>query len=637
MTTSELTSDPPSQSNTRLRTYNQSIIKPVGAATLKCTVNGIRKKIHFEVVRDAPTSLLSGKASEALKLIQFKQDCLVNTISEISVTSLTKDEVLTEYRDVFGGLGRLPGHYHIDMDPDVKPVQNTGRRVPLPVKAEVKAKLQDLEQSGVLTKVIEPTPWISNMVAVRKPNKLRICLDPLHLNKGIKQKHHPIPTVEDVAPRLTKARIFSTVDAKDGFLQVVLDEPSSMLTTFWTPYGRYRWLRMPFGISSAPEEFQRRLEECLEGLANVEVIADDIVIYGAGNTEAEAQVSHDAAFRALLERCRERGLRLNGKKLKFKLDSVAYMGHILSAQGLSPDPDKVRAVVAMPPPTDVQGVQRLIGVFTYLSKFMPRLSTVCEPLRRLTDKDGEFDWMPQHDKALSTIKALITQAPVLHFYDVNKDVTIECDSSDVGLGAVLMQDLHLTAYASRALTPTERNYAQIEKECLAIVYATERFEQYILGKEEVVVESDHKPLSTIFKKPILTSPKCLQRMRLRLQKFSLVIQYKPGPQMCISDTLSRAALPIQEVNSSTPNYQIFQLDEEQRQREDIANVHSTARRAHTTAGQMERRNRCQNCERLDKEGKVGWRRCVESHTRMAKHDNTWNEYISDTETHVSAD
>ena len=146
-----------------------------------------------------------------------------------------------------------------------------------------------------------------------------------------------------------------------GFLQVVLDEPSRLLTTFWTPYGRYRWLRMPFGISSAPEEFQRRLEECLEGLVNVEVIADDIVIYGAGNTDAEAQVSHDAAFRALLGRCRERGLRLNEKKLKFKLDHVAYMGHILSAQGLSPDPDKVRAVVAMPPPTDVRAVQMFRG------------------------------------------------------------------------------------------------------------------------------------------------------------------------------------------------------------------------------------------------------------------------------------
>ena len=116
------------------------------------------------------------------------------------------------------------------------------------------------------------------MVVIRKPNKLRLCLDPLHLNKGINRNHYPIPTVEEVAPSLTKAHIFSVADAKDSFLQVVRDDPSSYLTTFWTPFGRYRWLCMPFDISSAPEEFQRRLDENLEGLKNIEVIVDDIII-----------------------------------------------------------------------------------------------------------------------------------------------------------------------------------------------------------------------------------------------------------------------------------------------------------------------------------------------------------------------
>jgi hypothetical protein len=327
------------------------------------------------------------------------------------------------------------------------------------------------------------------MVAVRKPNKLRICIDPTHLNPAIKRNHYPIPTIEDVIPRLAKAKVFSVADTKDGYLQVELDQDSSYLTTFWTPFGRYRWLRMPFGICSASEEFQRRLDECLEGLENVEVIADDIIIYGTGDTMEEAMDSHDRALRSLLERCRERGLKLNKNKLKFKLASVAYMGHILSANGLSPDPEKVKAVVNMETPSDVKGVQRLLGVVTYLAKFLPSLSSICEPLRRLTDKEAEFDWMSQHDEALDKIKRLITEAPVLKFFDVTKEVTIECDSSDVGLGAVLLQEGHPIAYASRALTSTERNYAQIEKECLAIVYATECFEHYILGKQ-VHVQSD---------------------------------------------------------------------------------------------------------------------------------------------------
>ena len=305
----KLTDKPPPPSYTKLRLYDKSVIKPVGAIGLYCTANNIKKKIHFEIVENAHTSLLSGNACEALNLMQFNQECLINVVSVSP--NMTKEQVLSTYKDVFTGHGKLPGVYHIDIDDNVKPVQNTRRRVAAPLKEELRNKLNELEESGVMSKVSEPTPWISSMVAVRKPNKLRICLDPTHLNKAINRNHYPIPTIDDVMPRLAKAKIFSVADAKDGYLQVELDEPSSKLTTFWTPFGRYRWLRMPFGICSAPEEFQRRLDECLEGLNNVEVIADDIIIYGTGDTADEAVESHDASLKALLERCRERGLKLN--------------------------------------------------------------------------------------------------------------------------------------------------------------------------------------------------------------------------------------------------------------------------------------------------------------------------------------
>ena len=222
------------------------------------------------------------------------------------------------------------------------------------------------------------------------------------------------------------------------------------LTTFWTPFGRYCWLRMPFGIKSAPEEFQRRLDESLEGLENIAVIHDDIVIFGSGDSIEEATSSHDLAFRALLDRCRERGLKLNKKKLCFKLSKIAYMGHVLGVDGLQADPEMITAIREMPRPSDVQGVQCLIGVVTYLSKFLPQLSTVCEPLCCLAGGQAIFDWLPQHEEAFTKIKELITQAPVLRFFDVNKEVTIECDSSDVSLGAVLTQDGCPVAYASRA-------------------------------------------------------------------------------------------------------------------------------------------------------------------------------------------
>lgn len=182
------------------------------------------------------------------------------------------------------------------------------------------------------------------MVAVKQPNKLRVCLDPLELNNTIIRNHYPTPTIDDVAPKLTNAKAFSVVDAKDGFLQVVLDEQSSYLTTFWTPYGRYHWNRMPFGIKSAPEEFQRRIDQCIEGLTNTTAVHDDILIYGTGETKEEALESHDSALKSLLDRCRERGLKLNKKKFKYKQDKIAYLGHVISADGIEADPDKVRAI-----------------------------------------------------------------------------------------------------------------------------------------------------------------------------------------------------------------------------------------------------------------------------------------------------
>ena len=555
-------------SDTTLKLYDNSTIKPLGKVRLECFANKMKRKIHFQVVKEAPVSLLSGRASEALKLFETS-DCVFHLQNQAEQESLTQEQILSQYSDIFTGLGKLPGVYKIEMDPDIKPVQHNPRRVPLPVKAELKKKIRGLEQAGIIQKVTEPTPWISSMVVVRKPNKLRICLDPMDLNKGIKRNHYPTPTIDDLSPNLANAKIFSVVDAKDGFLQVVLDSKSSFLTTFWTPFGRYRWLRMPFGIKSAPEEFQRRLDECLEGLENISVIADDILIYGTGDTPEEAEASHDKAISALFQRCRERGLKLNKKKIRYKLQNVAYMGHIFGAEGIKPDPEKTRAVLEMEKPSDVQGVQRLIGVVTYLAKFLPQLSTVSEPLRRLTDKDSEFDWLPQHEEALQQIKKLISVAPVLRYYDVNLPVTLESDSSDVGLGAVITQQGQPIAYASRALTKTERNYAQIEKECLSIVFAAERFEHYILGKENVKAYTDHKPLMTICKKPILTSPKRLQRMRLRLQKYSLDIEYKSGSTMHISDTLSRASLPIEDTEKKKADCLIFQLEEKSREFEEV--------------------------------------------------------------------
>ena len=185
-------------------------------------------------------------------------------------------------------MGKLPGECHIVIDDHVRPVQHLPRRVAAAAREPLRVKLNELEQKGVITEVTEPTDWISSLVTVMKPGKMRLCIDPKELNKAIKRPRYPMTTIEDIMSSLSKAKVFSKLDAKDGYWHILLDEESSRLTTFWTPYGRYRWRCTPFGLSSAPEEFQRRMNEAILGLKGVTSIADNVLIYGCGETVEEA-------------------------------------------------------------------------------------------------------------------------------------------------------------------------------------------------------------------------------------------------------------------------------------------------------------------------------------------------------------
>ena len=217
---------------------------------------------------------------------------------------------------------------------------------------------------------------------------------------------------------------------------------------------------------------------------------------------------------------------------------MTYIGHLLTPEGVRADPSKIEAILQMTKPNDVQGVRRILGMTNYLAKFLLKLSDVSEPLRQLTRKEQEFNWSEVHDKAFDKIKALVSTPPLLKYYEPDKPLVLQCDASEKGLGASLMQEGQPLEYASRALTSTESNYAQIEKELLAIVFGVERFHQYTYGRR-VIVDSDHKPLETIFGKPLAAAPRRLQKMFMRLQLYDIDIQYKKGSELYLADTLSR--------------------------------------------------------------------------------------------------
>ena len=435
-----------------------------------------------------------------------------------STTTISKEGLIQQHPKVFGpGVGLLEGKYHISIDSAYPPVQHSPRRIPVAIQDQLKCTLEDLTRQNIIQPVTEPTPWISSMVIITKKNgTLRICLDPKDLNSAIRREHYPLPTIEEVATRLHGAKLFTSLDVRSGFWHIALDEPSSFLTTFHTPFGRYRWKRMPFGICSAPEIFQRRMHEMIEGLQGVEVVADDFVIVGRGETTNEAMKDHDTNLGALLHRCAEKGVKLNPDKIKLRMKEVPFIGHVATSEGLCVDPSKVAAIMEMPLPTNIAAVQRLLGLAQYLSKFLPHLSQITKPLRVLTQKDTEWLWESAQQQAFDDLKKAVSCTPVLRYYNVKEAVTLQCDASQSGLGAALLQAGQPVAYASRALTSTESWYAQIEKELLAIVFACEHFEAYIYGREVVHIETDHKPLEMIVLKPLDKAPKRLQRMLLRL-------------------------------------------------------------------------------------------------------------------------
>ncbi len=323
------------------------------------------------------------------------------------------------------------------------------------------------------------------------------------MNPAIKRPLYPMPTLEENLHKLVNAKSFSMVDALVGFSQVKLDEESSYLTTMHTPIGRVRWLRLPFGICSAPEEFQRRQREVLEGLNGTINIADNILVFGCGDTQAEADADHDRNLLALMDRCRQRNLKLNPDKFKLKLRSVKFMGHEVSKNDLMPDNSKIDAITDMPVPEDKKAVQRFLGMCNFLSQYVPNLSDLCSPLREISNPTSEFSWSATQQDAFNQIRSKITSAPTLQFFDPQAQVTLQVDASEYGLGTALLQHGRPIAYCSSTLTESERDkYAQIEKECLvAIVHAMNRWDQWLYGPRDILVETDHKPLETIFKHP----------------------------------------------------------------------------------------------------------------------------------------
>lgn len=527
------------QCNKKIYGYgNKTPLSAIGEFTARCKYNGSYKKISFVVIDGSYGNLLSYKTSVDLGIInQIRNVSIENKKIDSKVEALWK-----KYPSVFSGkIGLLKNHsVKLHINKEIKPVLQKLRPVPFHLRALVEKEVQNMLDQDIIEPVKGPTPWVSPIVVVPKPNRpgeIRICTDAREANKAIERERHSTPVIEDLAVLLNGASYISKFDLKAGYTQIMLDEESRYITAFCTHMGVFQYKRLNFGINAAAEIFQKNIEQIILGLDGCINISDDVIIYGSDKQE------HDARLHRVLERFEQSGLTVNVDKCEFFKRELDFFGFHFSASGISVENKKKEALLNAKSPKSVGEVRSILGLANYCGRFIQNLATVCKPLRELTKKGKTWKWEDVHERSLTELKRSLTTEAMAYF---NRDWTtvLSVDASPVGLGAVLSQydpknpdSRKVIMYASRGLTDVESRYSQVEKESLALVWGCEKFHIYLYAKEFEVI-TDNKAVELIFGKPTSKPKARIERWCLRLMPYKFKVTHKPGLGN-IADFLSR--------------------------------------------------------------------------------------------------
>ena len=338
------------------------------------------------------------------------------------------------------------------------------------------------------------------------------------------------------------AMVFPIVDMDKGYWQVVLHPDSRKYTCMALDIGRYQFKRLPMGSKVASDIFQRMLDSVYIGLPGVTGIADDMVIYGRNEEE------HDRNLILFLETTIRNGLVLNKRKPEFKKEEVSFFGYRWNSTGISPDPKKTESILRMEFPPDKDTMHSFLGLVNFLNQYTPRLAELCSPLRKLILKDSHYSPGDTEHAAFNAIKAELQQKITLPYFDRNKETTLQTDARKKGFGAVILQEEQPIYYALRALTSAEKNYQNLKCEAQVAVWGMEKFHYFLYGRK-FILQTDQKPLVSIFRKHMIDVSPRIQRIPIRAWQYDFEPQHIPGRNNVISDALSRVTPLSQDILS----------------------------------------------------------------------------------------
>lgn len=529
----------------KFKSYNGSIIKPVGVAKTKVCFNGVNKMLDLYVINDGGPPIL-GRVWLSSLPIQIKIDDEIKLIQSVkSSNNVNVNAIMSKYQRVFNGKIGLYNKEKIQLEfkdsTNMRPIFFRHRPLAFSLRNCVDIELNRLLKEGIIEEV-DYSEWGTPIVPVLKSdNSVRICGDyKTTINPFLRDDNYPIPLINEIFAVLSGGVQFTKLDLSSAYQQVELDETSKLYTTISTHRGLFKYNRLPFGVKPAANKFQKIISKILAGIEHMGVFFDDICITGKNREQ------HSNTLETVLNRLQEAGLTLKRDKCTFFADSVKFLGYKINRDGIHMTEEKVRAINKAPRPENVSELKAFLGSVNYYSKFLPNYSEVAHPLYQLLRGNVRWNWTESQNIAFEKIKKLITSDRVLIHYSMELPLKLSTDASQYGVGAVLSHVMpdkmeRPIAFISRCLSAAERKYSQLEKEALAIIFAVRKFHQYIFGRE-FTISTDHMPLITLFNPrkgiPEMTAHR-IQRWALILSSYNYHISYIKGKENVVADGLSR--------------------------------------------------------------------------------------------------